>query len=95
MCNGLFTSNRPLDRVFEEELAYLVSFGGALGTPSGGEYFIDYDRRAVGVGDAGDIPWPNGDQITPAPLPPGVDPVALQAVSEVPATSPEPPGHGH
>jgi CubicO group peptidase (beta-lactamase class C family) len=34
------------------------------------------------AGDAADIPWPNGDQITPAPLPPGVDPVALQAASD-------------
>ena len=37
MCNGLFTSHRSLEQVFGQELAYLVRFGGAVGTSSGGE----------------------------------------------------------
>ena len=32
MCNGLFTSHRTLEQVFEQELAYLFRFGGAVGT---------------------------------------------------------------
>ena len=49
MCNGLFTSNRTLEQVFEQELAYLDSprFGGAIGTARGGDYEIDRARRAV------------------------------------------------
>ena len=50
MCNGLFTSHRTLEQVFEQELAYLFRFGGAVGTASGGDYFVDHERRAVGVG---------------------------------------------
>jgi len=50
MCNGLFTSNRTLEQVFDQELAYLFRFGGAVGTASGGDWFVDDERRAVGVG---------------------------------------------
>lgn len=125
MCNGLFTSHRSLEQVFEQELAYLFRFGGALGTAAGGDWFVDDERRAVGVGggpagariiaafregigcvvmapgqdlddtdslpiaelpplpgDPADIPWPDGDKAVPAPLPPGVDPEALQAASD-------------
>jgi len=53
MCNGLFTSNRTLAQVFRQELAYLVD---PIGTPRGGDYLIDRDRKAVAVGDDGAVP---------------------------------------
>ena len=37
MCNGLFTSNRTLEQVFDQELAYLFRFGGVVGTAAGGD----------------------------------------------------------
>jgi hypothetical protein len=53
MCNGLFTSERPLDLVFEQELAYLRR---PIGTARGGDYSIDYDRKAVTIGYQGMVP---------------------------------------
>ena len=50
MCNGLFTSQRTLEQVFRQELAYLDEFGGTVGTASGGAYSIDLQRKLVGVG---------------------------------------------
>ena len=47
MCNGLFTSNRTLEQVFAQELAYLRE---PVGTPAGGDYEVDRARRAVSVG---------------------------------------------
>ncbi|MCB9050186.1 MAG: serine hydrolase [Lewinellaceae bacterium] len=47
MCNGLFTSGRSLDLVFEQELAYLKE---PVGTEEGGDYEVDWKRRAVAVG---------------------------------------------
>ncbi|NNF26805.1 MAG: serine hydrolase [Gemmatimonadetes bacterium] len=53
LCNGLFTSNRTLDQVFEQELAYL---GDPIGTPEGGDYQVDRDRKAVAIGAEGSVP---------------------------------------
>lgn len=53
MCNGLFTSNRTLEQVFQQELAYLVD---PIGTPRGGDYMVDRERRAVAVGAPGAVP---------------------------------------
>jgi CubicO group peptidase (beta-lactamase class C family) len=53
MCNGLFTSNRTLDQVFAQELAYLRE---PIGTPGGGDYVVDRERRAVAVGADGYVP---------------------------------------
>lgn len=55
MCNGLFTSERTLQQVFDQELAYLERVGGTVGTADGGEYTVELDTRsvAVGGGDAG------------------------------------------
>jgi CubicO group peptidase (beta-lactamase class C family) len=121
MCNGLFTSNRTLEQVFRQELAYVSQ---PVGTARGGDYVVDRERRAVAVGapdgtpvmravfregigcvvlgpdqtfedisslprqtlpppsgDPASIPWPDGDLITDEALPPGVDPVALEAAS--------------
>ncbi len=47
LCNGLFTSERTLEHVFAQELAYLRN---PVGTANGGDYLIDRERRAVAVG---------------------------------------------
>ncbi|MFP4623392.1 MAG: serine hydrolase domain-containing protein [Gemmatimonadota bacterium] len=49
-CNGLFTSNRTLEQVYERELAFFVD-PGPIGTPEGGNYQVDRERRAVAIGD--------------------------------------------
>ena len=53
MCNGLFTSNRSLEQVFAQELAFLPE---PIGTPDGGDYRVDQDLRAVEVGAPGMAP---------------------------------------
>ncbi len=53
MCNGLFTSNRTLEQVFDQELAYLRN---PIGTARGGDYEIDWERKAVAIGSPGGIP---------------------------------------
>lgn len=52
MCNGLFTSNRTLEQVFDQELAYLTTprFEGPVGTAEGGEYEINRELKAVAIG---------------------------------------------
>ena len=50
MCNGLFTSNRTLENIFAQELAYLPR---PVGTPRGGDYLIDEARQAVAIGAPG------------------------------------------
>lgn len=55
-CNGLFTSHRSLEQIFDQELAYMVRFGGRVGTADGGAYAIDRPRRAVAVGGQGQGP---------------------------------------
>ncbi len=54
MCNGLFTSNRSLEQIFDQELAYLRQ---PVGNASGGDYVIDRDFKAVAIGggDAGPV----------------------------------------
>ena len=47
-CNGLFTSNRTLEQVFAQELAFLPE---PVGTAAGGDYEVDHDRKAVVIGD--------------------------------------------
>lgn len=47
MCNGLFTSERTLEQVFNQELAYLPV---PVGTADGGDFIVDRARRAVAVG---------------------------------------------
>ena len=53
MCNGLFTSHRTLENVFAQELAFLPR---PVGTPRGGDYVIDEDRKVVAIGVAGGTP---------------------------------------
>jgi len=50
-CNGLFTSNRSLEQVFKQELAYLTN---KVGSASDGNYLIDRSRKMVSVGGAED-----------------------------------------
>jgi CubicO group peptidase (beta-lactamase class C family) len=52
-CNGLFTSNRTLEQVFAQELAYLPQ---PVGTVRGGDYVVDWERRAVAIGAPGGTP---------------------------------------
>ena len=58
-CNGLFTSERSLERVFRQELAFLGE--RVVGTESGGNYSVHDAQRAVSVGGGSD-----GDAITAA-----------------------------
>lgn len=53
MCNGLFTSARTLEQVFDQELAYLQH---PVGQPDGGDYVVDWDRKAVAIGAPGGTP---------------------------------------
>jgi CubicO group peptidase (beta-lactamase class C family) len=53
MCNGLFTSNRTLEQVFDKELAFLRT---PIGTADGGDYNVDWNRRAVEIGAPGAVP---------------------------------------
>ena len=52
-CNGLFTSHRPIDLVFQQELAYLPD---PIGTAEGGDYEVDEELRAVAIGAPGPTP---------------------------------------
>jgi CubicO group peptidase (beta-lactamase class C family) len=53
-CNGLFTSNRSLERVFDQELAILEE---PVGSARGGDYVVDTNGQtvAVGGGDSGPV----------------------------------------
>jgi CubicO group peptidase (beta-lactamase class C family) len=53
MCNGLFTSDRTLEQVFDQELAFLPE---PIGTPQGGDYVVDWEKKAVAIGDEGYVP---------------------------------------
>lgn len=50
MCNGLFTSNRSLDQLYDWELEF---FRDPIGNPDGGAYNVDWDRQAVEIGASG------------------------------------------
>jgi len=52
-CNGLFTSNRTIEQVYDQELKYLPQ---PIGTAKGGDYKIDYDRKTVAIGLPGGVP---------------------------------------
>ena len=52
-CNGLFTSDRTPEQVFDQELAYLAN---PVGTAEGGDYVVDRERKAVAIGAADAIP---------------------------------------
>jgi CubicO group peptidase (beta-lactamase class C family) len=52
-CNGLFTSNRTLEQVFDQELAFLPQ---PVGTARGGDYLVDWERKTVAIGAAGGTP---------------------------------------
>ena len=78
MCNGLFTSQRPLEAVFDQELAYLKD---PVGGVSGGNYQVSENQKAVTVGGDDD-----GIAITAA-FRPGIGCVVMspdQALSNIP-----------
>ena len=53
MCNGLFTSNRTVEQIFAQELAFLPD---PVGTASGGDYVVDRERQAVAIGSGDGAP---------------------------------------
>ena len=53
LCNGLFTSHRTLEQVFAQELAFLPD---PVGTPSGGDYEVDDERKTVTIGSGHGAP---------------------------------------
>lgn len=53
MCNGVFTSDRTIDQIFEQELAYVR---GRYGDEIKKDYIVDEERRAVAVGVSDEIP---------------------------------------
>jgi len=52
-CNGLFTSNRSLEQVFDQELAIIDE---PVGSARGGDYVVDTEGRTVAVGGGGSGP---------------------------------------
>jgi CubicO group peptidase (beta-lactamase class C family) len=52
-CNGLFTSNRTLEQVYDQELKYLKK---PIGSAQGGDYMIDWNRKTVTIGSTEDTP---------------------------------------
>ena len=90
MCNGLFTSNRTLEQVFDKELAF---FREPIGDANGGDYNVDWERRAVEVGAQGAVPvmraaFRNG--IGCVILPPDQTLLDIDRLPEL--TLPSPPG---
>lgn len=53
ICSGIFTSNRTLDQIFEQELAYVR---GRPGTVEKDDCVVDKKKRAVAVGLSDDLP---------------------------------------
>ena len=53
MCNGLFTSDRMLEQIFDQELAFLPQ---PVGTAAGGDYVVHWDRKAVAIGGTDGMP---------------------------------------
>jgi len=53
MCNGLFTGERTLEQVFDQELRFLPQ---PVGTARGGDFEVDWERRAVAIGASGGTP---------------------------------------
>jgi len=53
MCNGLFTSNRTLEQVFAQELAYLPE---PVGNAGGGDFEVDHERKAITIGSGHGVP---------------------------------------
>lgn len=53
ICNGLFTSDRTLEQIFDQELAFLPQ---PVGTAAGGDYVVHWDRKAVAIGGTDGMP---------------------------------------
>jgi len=53
LCNGLFTSNRTLEEIFDQELAYLRE---PVGTAEGGDYEVHREQKAVTIGSGHGVP---------------------------------------
>ncbi|MBT8039874.1 MAG: serine hydrolase [Xanthomonadales bacterium] len=89
-CNGLFTSNRSLEQVFEQELAYM---GPHLGDADGGDYRVYGALQAVEVGT------PDNPPVMRAAFREGIGCVvlapdqALDAIPELPEIRVPDPAH--
>ena len=46
MCNGLFTSNRTLDQLYDWELEF---FRDPIGSSNGGDYNVDWDLSLIHI----------------------------------------------
>ncbi len=91
MCNGLFTSNRSLEQVFERELAFLPN---PVGTAEGGDYTVNRELKAVEVGAPGAVPTMRAvfrDGIGCIILPPDQTLADIDRLPEL--TLPYPPGN--
>ncbi len=90
MCNGLFATDRTLEQVFDQELAYIPN---PIGTAEGGDYEIDYARRAVAVGAPGYVPVMRAafrEGVSCVIMPPDQDFDDIDALPEI--RMPPPPG---
>lgn len=52
-CNGLFTSNRTLEQVYDQELKYLKE---PIGNAQGGGYEVDWNNKTVTIGTDENVP---------------------------------------
>ncbi|MEQ8246013.1 serine hydrolase [Fulvivirga sp.] len=52
-CNGLFTSDRTLEQVYDQELKYLKA---PIGTAEDGDYLIDWNNKTVTIGTTENTP---------------------------------------
>ena len=90
MCNGLFTSNRSLEQLYEWELEF---FENPIGDPKGGDYRVDTERKAVEIGAPGEVPVMRAvfrEGIGCVILPPDQDLDDIERLPEL--TLPYPPG---
>ena len=91
MCSGLFVSDRTLEQVYAQELAYIPK---PIGTAQGGDYQIDRERKGVAVGTAANPP------IMRSAFRPGIGCVAMAPdqtwddIAKLPSVDlPPPPGN--
>jgi CubicO group peptidase (beta-lactamase class C family) len=73
-CNGLFTSGRTLEQVFEQELAYM---GPHIGSAEGGDFRVLHDLEAVEIGS------PDNRPVMRAAFRPGIGCVILSPAQDL------------
>ena len=91
MCNGLFTSNRNLEQLYEWELEF---FDDPIGDANGGDYRVDRVKKAVEIGAPGEVPVMRAafrEGIGCVIMPPDQDLDEIERLPEL--TLPYPPGN--